>query len=115
MNFVFYFEFIYIDCKRAADGTFYSLYRPLNSNLAESVTIDYPTRNVIHVPRRYHEKYRQWVTYDEIPANIKHKFGAYQTQELLKDNIKVHNTLSRIYNAGNETYFAFYKVSCIVF
>lgn len=82
---------------RAADGT---VYRHYHKDNADTIVANYPTKNVIHVPGRYHEHYRQWATFDEIPTNIKAKFGTNDTKELLKDELRVHDTLSEIYNAG---------------
>lgn len=87
------------NCYQAADGTIYKKYlNPANNQIIEE--IDYPTKNVIHVPGKYHELYRQWATYDEIPNNLKHKFRSDQTAKLLQDEIKVHDTLAKIYNTG---------------
>lgn len=84
---------------RAADGTVYKYYTPLSNDI-KIEEINYPTKNVIHIPGKYHEHYRQWANVDEIPTNIKHKFGSRRTNELLKDELKVHDTLSQIYNTG---------------
>ena len=86
------------DCYTSADETIYKHYTGPNRSRIEEV--DYPTKNVIHVPGKYHELYRQSATFDEIPQNLKHKFRAQSTSELLKDEIKVHDTLAKIYNVG---------------
>ncbi len=37
---------------------------------------------------------------EEIPQNIRHKFGTNETEKLLQDQLKVHDTLSNIQNKG---------------
>lgn len=83
---------------RSADGTVYKHFE--RGDRSKEVVIDYPTQNIIHIPGKYHEHYRQTVSHNEIPANIKAKFGSRNTRELLKDELKVHDTLSKIYNTG---------------
>lgn len=86
-----------VESYKAADGTIYKIF-----NTPDGVTreANYPTKNVIHVPGKYHELYRQWASSDEIPQNIRHRFGTYDTERLLADKIKVHDTLSKIHNTG---------------
>lgn len=86
------------DTYLAADGTVHKQY--VNDGLHVSEA-DHPTKNVIHIPGKYHEHYRQWLSVDEVPLNLKHKFGTQQTSELLKDELKVHDTLSHIHNRGH--------------
>lgn len=82
---------------RGADGTTYRHYETDTHYIQET---DYPTKNVIHIPGRYHELYRQTLTAKEVPTNIRHKFGTKDTTQLLDDQLKVHDTLSKIYNSG---------------
>lgn len=89
-----------VDIYRSADGTVYKHFE--RGDRSKEVVIDYPTQNIIHIPGKYHEHYRQTVSHNEIPANIKAKFGSRNTRELLKDELKVHDTLSKIYNTGVE-------------
>jgi hypothetical protein len=86
------------NCYKSADGTVYKRYVDENNIVTEH--IDPPTKNVIHVRGKYHEQYRQSADFEEIPQNIKHKFGTNNTRELLKDEVKVHDTLAKIYNDG---------------
>ena len=66
---------------RSADGT---QFKHITSNGLQTTVIDYPSKNVIHIPGKYHELYRTSVEINEIPQNIKHKFGSIQTEQLLK-------------------------------
>lgn len=86
-----------VESYKAADGTIFKLFHTTDGVTKEA---NYPTKNVIHVPGKYHELYRQWASSDEIPQNIRHKFGTYDTEKLLGDKIKVHDTLSKIHNTG---------------
>jgi len=80
---------------KSAIGTEYKTYYENGFKVQE---INPPTKNVIHVPGEYHELYRQYVTLDEVPSNIRAKFGSKNTESLLKDQLKVHDTLSEIHN-----------------
>lgn len=91
-------QFLNAEIYKAADGTIYKHYKSPTGALIRE--IEYPTKNVIHVPGKYHEHYRQYASTEEIPQNIRHKFGTKQTDELLQDTIKVHDTLSKIHNTG---------------
>ena len=86
-----------INVYKAADGTVYKHY-DAGTHFVEE--IDYPTKNVIHIPNKYHERYRQSLNVTEVPQNIKHKFGTAQTARLLDDQVRVHSALSKIYNSG---------------
>ena len=88
----------YVDSYVAADGTEYKIYNGPSGHTVKEVNC--PSRNVIHVPGKYHEHYRNTVVNDEVPQNIKHRFRTEQTNELLKDQLKVHDTLSHIQNSG---------------
>lgn len=83
---------------KAADGT---QYKYTNVDGFKTTVIDYPSKNVIHVPGKYHELYRSSVDSSEVPQNIRHKFGTNQTEQLLSDPLKVHDTLSHIQNLGS--------------
>ena len=37
---------------------------------------------------------------EEVPQNIKHKFGTNETSKLLSDKLVVHDAISKIYNTG---------------
>lgn len=87
----------HVEYYKSADGTQYKIYNAPGHAVKE---IDYPSKNVIHVPGKYHELYRQSATSEEVPQNIKHKFGSRTTNELLKDELKVHDTLSFLNNSG---------------
>lgn len=78
------------------DGTHY---RQVEADGMVQTTIDYP-KNALHIPGKYHEPYRHSVVSDEIPQNLRHKFGTDDTNYLLSDQVKVHDTLSSIQNAG---------------
>jgi hypothetical protein len=80
---------------KSAIGTEYKTYYENGFKVQE---INPPTKNVIHVPGEYHELYRQYVTLDEVPSNIRARFGSKNTESLLKDQLKVHDTLSEIHN-----------------
>jgi hypothetical protein len=80
---------------KSAIGTEYKTYYENGFKVQE---INPPTKNVIHVPGEYHELYRQYVTLDEVPSNIRAKFGSKNTESILKDQLKVHDTLSEIHN-----------------
>jgi hypothetical protein len=82
----------------SADGTEYKIYNAPSGHTVKQVNC--PTRNIIHVPGKYHEHYRNTVVESEVPQNIKHKFRAVHADELLKDQLKVHDTLSQIQNSG---------------
>ena len=88
----------YVENYVAADGTQYKIYNAPSGHTVKEV--DCPTRNIIHVPGKYHEHYRSTLVESEVPQNIKHKFRTIQTNELLKDQLKVHDTLSHIQNSG---------------
>jgi len=82
---------------KSADGT---QYKYSNVDGFQTTIIDYPSKNVIHVPGKYHELYRSSVDSSEVPQNIRHKFGTNTTEKLLSDPLKVHDTLSHIQNLG---------------
>ena len=86
----------------AADGTQYKIYNAPSGHTVKEVNC--PTRNVIHVPGKYHEHYRSTVVESELPQNIKHKFRARlagdAAEVLLNDQLKVHDTISHIQNSG---------------
>jgi hypothetical protein len=86
----------------AADGTQYKIYNAPSGHTVKEVNC--PTRNIIHVPGKYHEHYRSTVVESEMPQNIKHKFkarlGGDHAAELLKNQLKVHDTISEIQNSG---------------
>ncbi|CAF1044142.1 unnamed protein product [Brachionus calyciflorus] len=86
-----------VESYKAADGT---TYKHLHSNNGITIETTFPSKNVIHVPGKYHELYRQWITNNDIPQNIRHKFGTKQTEYLLSNQIKVHDTLAKIHNTG---------------
>jgi hypothetical protein len=80
----------------AADGT---QYRKVVTDGVAQTTIDFP-KNALHIPGKYHELYRHSVLSHEIPQNLRHKFGSQDTEQLLEDQIKVHDTLAHIQNTG---------------
>ena len=82
---------------KAADGTVFKRYE---TNGEQIDVIDYPSKNVIHTPGKYHELYRTSLKPDEVPSNIKHKYGARETNNLLENQVKVHDTISAIQNYG---------------
>ena len=88
----------YIESYVAADGTEYKIYNAPSGHTVKEVNC--PTRNIIHVPGKYHEHYRSTVVESEIPQNIKHKFRTIHVDQLLKDQLKVHDTISHIQNSG---------------
>jgi hypothetical protein len=87
---------------KSADGTIYRHSVDANNVLTEE--IDPPTKNVIHVRGKYHELYRQSATLADLPQSLNHKFKprgiAANTSQLLSDEVKVHDTLAKIYNNG---------------
>jgi hypothetical protein len=89
-----------VDLYKSANGTVFKHYSVSGENQMKIEQIDYPTKNVIHVPGKYHEHYRQYASVEEIPQNLRHKFRTRETEKLLKDEIKVHDTLAKIYNQG---------------
>lgn len=74
-------------------------YERTSSDGVVQTTLDFP-KNALDIPGKYHELYRHSVVSDEIPQNIRHKFGSKDTKQLLADQVKVHDTLSSIQNAG---------------
>lgn len=82
---------------KSADGTQYK--RMGTGDGCIETTVDFP-KNVLHIPGKYHEHYRHCVVAEEIPQNLKAKFGSKHTEYLLKDQVKVHDTLSAIQNHG---------------
>lgn len=74
-------------------------YKKIESDGITQTTIDFP-KNSLHIPGEYHELYRHSVVSSEIPQNIRHKFGTHDTNYLLNDQVRVHDTLSSIQNAG---------------
>jgi hypothetical protein len=89
-----------VDQYLAADGTTYKLYSgPTGNGIKE---VNCPTRNILHVPGKYHEHYRNTLVESEIPQNIKHKFrlSGLKSFDLTRDQLKVHDTLTHIQNGG---------------
>ena len=84
------------DFYTSADGC---QYKKIESDGMIQTTIDYP-KNALHIPGEYHELYRHSAISEEIPQNIRHKFGTRDTHNLLRDQVRVHDTLSVIQNAG---------------
>ena len=87
-----------VEFYKSANGTFYQ-----NIDMGDKriEIIDYPSKNVIHMPGKgYHEYYRTSLENHEVPENLKAKFGTKQTEKLLEDRLKVHDTLSKIQNSG---------------
>jgi hypothetical protein len=85
------------DFHHSADGTNYITYE--NGNYKYKIA-DYPNENSVYIPGTYRELYRTSLVDNEVPLNIKAKFGSKQTSQLLDDQVKVHDTLSRILNRG---------------
>jgi hypothetical protein len=90
------------DSYRSADGTIYKHYKLIDTDNVQVKEAEYPTKNVIHIPGKYHEYYRQWLNLNQVPKNLQHKFGSKQTAKLLENEIKVNDTLSQIHNRGME-------------
>lgn len=80
----------------SGDGT---QYKKIDSDGCIQTTVDFP-KNALHIPGKYHELYRHSVVSSEIPQNLRHRFGTKDTNELLIDQVKVHDTLSSIQNSG---------------
>ena len=87
-----------VDVYKSANGTRITRIHADDKTYEE--IIDYPSKNVIHMPGKYHEHYRQSLETFEVPENIRHKFGSKQTEKLLEDRVKVHDTLSQLHNKG---------------
>jgi hypothetical protein len=97
----YYMQMPTIDSFKSANGT--KITRKLNKNEDSIVDIiDYPYKNVIHSPGEYHEHYRMTVRSEEVPQNIRHKYGTKITQQLLDDQLKVHDTITTLQNVGNQ-------------